>query len=646
MADNSIDILFDLRVQENRVKRELEKANKVMQEADRRTKRYKNSVKDVINAELKLAKIRKDRIAINKQAVVSQQNLTKAQIQAKNATGGATASVLELGRAISDAPYGIRGMANNLSQLTSQLAFTTKAAGGFRAALKSMWSAMLGPLGIVIAIQSVLAIFEHLSMQTKKAERSTSDLKNEISELATAIGNDVNVNIKEYIELMREKQLLDEKIAESSNEIKEIEEKINKNIERRLELEERARKSKLDTSLLDEQIELARKREGELTNQIVEIYKNASKALADYRKKKKSLTKSSEEGMNVEMGSVAWYKKSISSLIQIRDATATTTSEYNKQTKSINRLKNELKKLTGEGKEMPKVTAMLTMPTSEEITEYNKKLIKAFEDAWGVDSSKTPLDLAPKLELGENAKAAIDKYNKELLKVATDKMAAEDWAGYADAFKQGLSLVSDFVDAQFERDLATEQNKTTAMNDELNQRLLNENLSKDERAKIQQEIWQNDDKLRKKQNEIKKKQFNANKAFQISMAVADTASSALKAYGSQLMVGNPASLISAKIAAATATAVGLAQIATIASQKFVPESASTPIRTASASGGSGGVGDRSFNFNLVGASQQNQLAQAIQGTFDKPIKAYVVSKDITNQQQLDANTKSTARFGG
>ena len=186
------------------------------------------------------------------------------------------------------------------------------------------------------------------------------------------------------------------------------------------------------------------------------------------------------------------------------------------------------------------------------------------------------------------------------------------------------------------------------MNDELNQRLLNENLSKDERARIQQEIWQNDDKLRKKQNEIKKKQFNANKAFQISMAVADTASSALKAYGSQLVVGDPTSIVRAKIAAAIATATGLAQIATIAAQKFVPESASTPIRTGSggAGGGGGGVGDRSFNFNLVGASQQNQLAQAIQGTFDKPIKAYVVSKDITNQQQLDANTKSTARFGG
>lgn len=642
MAENSVDILFDLRVQENRVKRELEKANKVMQEADRRTKKYKNSVRDVINAELKLAKIRKDRIAINKQAAVSQQNLTKAQIQAKNATGGATASVLELGRAISDSPYGIRGMANNLSQLTSQLAFTTKAAGGFRAALRSMWSAMLGPLGIVIAIQSVLAIFEHLSMQTKKAEKSTSDLTKEIGDLATAIGNDVNVNIKEYIELMREKQLLDQKIAEASDELKEIEEERNKVIERRLELEERARNSKLDTAALDEMIEVARSKENELNNQMIAIYKNASEALADYRKKKKGLTKSTEDGIKVEMGSVAWYKKAISSLTEIRDATATTTSEYNKQTKAIDRLKEELKELTGDGYKMPRVTAMLTMPTSEEITEYNKKLLKAFEDAWGVDTSKTPLDLAPKLELGENAKEAIDKHNKAFLTEMRRNFAYQDFSEIAGEIQKGLGVVNDFIDSEFERRLTIEQNQTNALNEQLNQRLLNENLSKEERAKIQQEIWQNDENLRKKQNEIKKKQFNQQKAFNIANALIDTGRAA-----AGVMAEAKGGFFARLSQAIPTIAFGLAQVAMIARQKFQPEAASTPVRTASGgAGGGGGVGDRSFNFNLVGASQQNQLLNAIQGQFDKPLKAYVVSKDITNQQQLDANTKSTARFGG
>jgi len=45
---------------------------------------------------------------------------------ASGATGGATATVMELGRAISDSNYGIRGMANNVSQLASNFLFMTR----------------------------------------------------------------------------------------------------------------------------------------------------------------------------------------------------------------------------------------------------------------------------------------------------------------------------------------------------------------------------------------------------------------------------------------------------------------------------------------------------------------------------------------
>ena len=101
----------------------------------------------------------------------------------------------------------------------------------------------------------------------------------------------------------------------------------------------------------------------------------------------------------------------------------------------------------------------------------------------------------------------------------------------------------------------------------------------------------------------------------------------------------------AKIVAMTATiGAGLAQVAVIARQKFQPDSASTPINTASGGGGGGGVGDRSFDFNLVGNTQESQLANAIQSQFSSPLKAFVVSKDITTQQELDLNIKSSATF--
>ena len=65
----------------------------------------------------------------------------------------------------------------------------------------------------------------------------------------------------------------------------------------------------------------------------------------------------------------------------------------------------------------------------------------------------------------------------------------------------------------------------------------------------------------------------------------------------------------------------------------------------SSSGGGGGNVVQAPDFNVVGTSSTDQLAQAVSGKVNEPLKAYVVGKDITNQQELDRNTISTAGLG-
>ncbi|QDP56402.1 MAG: hypothetical protein GOVbin150_44 [Prokaryotic dsDNA virus sp.] len=50
-------------------------------------------------------------------------------------------------------------------------------------------------------------------------------------------------------------------------------------------------------------------------------------------------------------------------------------------------------------------------------------------------------------------------------------------------------------------------------------------------------------------------------------------------------------------------------------------------------------------FNVVGASDTNQLAEAISGKEQKPVKAFVVSSDVSNAQSLDRNIIETASIG-
>ena len=116
------------------------------------------------------------------------------------ATGLASTSAMELGRVFSDAPYGIRGMANNVSQLTSllfqgagQISETTGKVIGLKGAIKGMWGAMMGPLGIMIAIQAVIAAIDAFAGSTSKAEEETKKLGNAF----TKMQGDVKVSADE-----------------------------------------------------------------------------------------------------------------------------------------------------------------------------------------------------------------------------------------------------------------------------------------------------------------------------------------------------------------------------------------------------------------------------------------------------------------
>lgn len=59
----------------------------------------------------------------------------------------------------------------------------------------------------------------------------------------------------------------------------------------------------------------------------------------------------------------------------------------------------------------------------------------------------------------------------------------------------------------------------------------------------------------------------------------------------------------------------------------------------------GGAAPAAPAFNVVGASATNQLAQTIGNQQQQPIKAYVVSNDVTTAQSLDRNIISSASIG-
>jgi len=72
------------------------------------------------------------------------------------------------------------------------------------------------------------------------------------------------------------------------------------------------------------------------------------------------------------------------------------------------------------------------------------------------------------------------------------------------------------------------------------------------------------------------------------------------------------------------------------------------MKSSPTSGGSGSMGSTAPappSFNVVGAAPENQLAQTIGDQQDKPIKAFVVSGDVSTAQSLDRNIVEGASIG-
>lgn len=130
--------------------------------------------------------------------------------------------------------------------------------------------------------------------------------------------------------------------------------------------------------------------------------------------------------------------------------------------------------------------------------------------------------------------------------------------------------------------------------------------------------------------------FKVNKAANIAMAVIDTLKGAVAAYTSQIVAGDPTSVVRGAIAAAMVTAAGIANIKKIASTQFKGANASNAQGGAgggAGAGGGGGVQPATPDTNLFGQANQMNTVQGAQSVEKQQVvKAVVVESDITSSQ--------------
>ena len=168
-------------------------------------------------------------------------------------------------------------------------------------------------------------------------------------------------------------------------------------------------------------------------------------------------------------------------------------------------------------------------------------------------------------------------------------------------------------------------------------------------AKIQTKIAIQKIKTKFKEKEEKTKLAIANQVGQAIIGIAGEGSAVGKAVAVAMAIMNTKEAITAalgakpygpwNIAQAVATGVfGMQQVREIMATKL-------PVGAGAGGGGAASVSVAAPDFNVVGQGAGSQLAGVVGARFGEPIKAYVLSADVTSAQEMDRKIDSTATIG-
>jgi len=623
------------------------------------------------------------------------------------ATGGASAAALELGRVVSDAPYGIRGMANNVSQLASNILFmsqqTDKATGaviGFGGAISGIFKALKGPLGILLAIQAVVAALDYFYGGSAKANEGASEFADSgVTDMTVKLGvlkkalNDTNLSLDVKKEL----------VSDANSEIKDL----------NLTLDENEQLTKASSDALDAYVDNLMK--AAQADALVELMKEQ--------------VKEQMKIMALGEDSLTWYESLGAVVNQLTGGFATAQLMVAENFKSSSDIYDKFYKTLTEG-ENPIIKALFggkgSGPKNKIKREFRqlfldleKELLSFQERRGAIDARNEEDRLALKHEfeikdLDLKRDAFVEKMNQQRQHqndlLANEKITKEQHAramqkideSIADAGAEHNRAYKELLKTQeaesndLQLDLMIEHNSNAqqamfehnqALNELEQERTLNSLDRIDLQRQAEEDNWANEQRIFQERvdaavrnNEdisiINKEQETAEAQHQANMVAIDEAAiqariTVLGHYGAAAK--GLSALLGEQTEAGKLFAVAAATIDTYAAankalnNKTIP---STPARIAAmigiiatgianvrsilqtqvptkGSGGGaagGGASGPTFrpDFNIVGASGTNQLASTVAGQLGEPTRAYVVYDDLRTAGEIEANAVTAA----
>ena len=615
--------------------------------------------------------------ALNKdliqQGQIMKQN-TKTNVDMIATSGLAGATLTEVGRTVSDFNYGIRGIANNLSQLSTLFITLVSKAGGFGKAMSILSKQLRGPLGFILAFQFVIMLLERFDMQASKTKKEIDN----ISSASAAAGS----NLKILRDVMDDSTLSTEELERAVNKANKEYKGLNIQIDENGRITEESRKQ-IDLKILSlERLAKATAIQKEIERVFTEISKSQveeTKALEKEEDKRSALEAQRIQARNRALTGAAGTMGEATETIIQRNKEAVR-ERFKEQREE---LVKELNILTGILTEEDLVDELFKTPkdgklgrrAKETLLEFDSELKNFFLDidkdgvegvlVKGIERVKRiyePLFESGKegseqlKRLGEDFKDIQDR-NQESLKngLAFIKEQAKDVTNLFRATQQSLKFVGDTIlsyhDARMdalkrERDYVLNSGELTGSAqkkaiEDIERRELQAQRRKIKAERdlftIKQSLLIAEELMRIKADFAERKRmFEQQTVYFVNAQGRIVAKAAESTADATFSIGEFTRQLGPLGIAAYAVTIG-GLIASILSARKKAQATLSSLGAPSVGGGSigGGGGVEAPDFNVVGASPESQLAQTVAGQQQKPLRAFVVNKDIKTADALD-----------
>ena len=404
----------------------------------------------------------------------------------------------------------------------------------------------------------------------------------------TAFQSSLNSELANYLEYQKAKYILQSR-----------EELITKNLAKQDELNAKINKDKKELIRLTKEQEKADKEAGKASQQTVTGGGTAGGfgGATTYQESYEKAAKKSSLAVKEQQQSIKDLEQQLESAKQ----------RFENYGSAANNAQNNIDKLTNGGKKYVEQIGNEIKVTTEATEKINKNAIEGRLELKTIKEVDN-LDSLDMLKEQNDAEALINKDARDKELAAEKQAALDKAAAKTAAFQAGVDLTLKYLKTF--ADVTNSINSLMNAND--SERLKNENITAKESEKIKRRMFDRDKKLR------------------IVQTIIDTASNVVQSVrnGGGIPTGIPFGI--------AAGAMGALQVAAISKTTF----------DSGGSGGGGGGGNigggapTAPNFNIVGNSGINQLAEL----GGQPIQAYVVSGEVTSAQALDRNRIQNATF--